>query len=101
MSLNLHITGRLAVAARALTGVSQSDVAHAAGIPVATLKQMEASGSAPLRPAEQAAAVRRALESFGAIFLAEESGLGAGVRLKFTRLDTKQITRLENEGGPA
>jgi hypothetical protein len=46
-------------------------------------------------------AVREALERFGVIFLFEEQGIGAGVRLKFTRLDTKQIGRLENEGGPA
>ncbi|WP_397474689.1 hypothetical protein [Pusillimonas sp.] len=30
--------------------------------------------------------------------LASRSG-GAGVRLKFTRSDSKQISRMENEGG--
>jgi hypothetical protein len=29
----------------------------------------------------------------------ETDGMGAGVRLKFTRTDVRQIARLENEGG--
>jgi hypothetical protein len=29
----------------------------------------------------------------------EADGLGAGVRLKFTRSDVRQIARLEGEGG--
>lgn len=101
MSEKLQITGRQVAAARALTGISRAEIATAAGITLSSLRQMEASGSAKLRPAEKAEAVRKALETFGAIFLGEENGLGAGVRLKFTRLDAKQIGRLENEGGPA
>jgi transcriptional regulator with XRE-family HTH domain len=101
MSTKKQITGRQIAAARALTGVSQADLADAAQIPVAALKRMEASGSAQIRNADHAAAVRLALENFGAMFLAENKNAGAGVRLKFTRLDAKQIGRMENEGGPA
>lgn len=42
-----------------------------------------------------------ALERFGTLLVQEGDGLGAGVRLKFTRLDVKQIARMEGEGGPA
>jgi hypothetical protein len=44
-------------------------------------------------------ALRRALEGFGVMFIAESDSIGAGVRLKFLRRDVKQIDRLENEGG--
>ena len=93
------ITGRLIAAARALAGISQSDLADASGISVSTLAHLEASGSAPLQSRVDAAAVRRALESFGVMFIAENDSIGAGVRLKFLRRDVRQIDRLENEGG--
>ncbi len=96
-----NITGRQIAAARALTGVSQSDLANAAKLSLAALKRMEASGSASPGTSESLQAVRRALEEFGAVFIPEGDGLGGGVRLKFTRLDVKQIGRLESEGGPA
>lgn len=99
MNSKTEISGRQIAAARLLTGVSRAELATAAGIPVAALKRLEASGSATFPRERKAAAVREALETFGAIFLFEEEGIGAGVRLKFTRLDTKQIGRLENEGG--
>jgi transcriptional regulator with XRE-family HTH domain len=95
------ITGRQIAAARALAGVSESDLAEAAGVPLATLRRMEADGGSSPSPADQREAVRRALETFGAVFISEGDGLGGGVRLKFTRLDAKQIGRLEGEGGPA
>jgi hypothetical protein len=47
------------------------------------------------------AETKRALEAFGAMFIAEADGMGAGVRLKFTRQDVRQIGRLEGEGGVA
>lgn len=99
MNSKTEISGRQIAAARLLTGVSRAELATAAGVPVAMLKRLEASGSATFSGGTKAAAVREALETFGAIFLFEEEGIGAGVRLKFTRLDTKQIGRLENEGG--
>ena len=93
------ITGRLIAAARVLTGIGQAQLANASGLSVAALIQMEASGSAPIQPVEDAEAVRRALEEFGAMFIPEGNGIGAGVRLKFLRQDAKQIGRLEGEGG--
>jgi transcriptional regulator with XRE-family HTH domain len=94
------VTGRQIAAARALIGVSAADVASAAKVSPEVLERMEADGSA--YPATDGVdAVRRALEEFGAVFIPEGNGLGGGVRLKFTRLDAKQIGRLENEGGPA
>jgi len=39
------------------------------------------------------------LETFGAVVISEGDGMGAGVRLKFTRQDVKQLGRLESEGG--
>jgi transcriptional regulator with XRE-family HTH domain len=93
------ITGRLVAAARVLTGVSRSDLADASGISISRLSQIEAAGSAALQSEADAQAVRRALENFGAMFVAEGDGFGAGVRLKFLRQDVKQIGRLEGEGG--
>lgn len=95
----LLITGRLIAAARALTGVSQSDLATATGISASRLAQVEAGGSVPVQSEGEAEALTRTLESFGAVFIPEGDGLGAGVRLKFLRQDVKQIGRLENEGG--
>jgi transcriptional regulator with XRE-family HTH domain len=99
MADNLLITGRLIAAARALTGISQSDLAKASGISIGRLAHLESSGSAPVLPEVEAQAVKRALERFGARFIAESRSVGAGVRLKFLRQDVKQIGRLENEGG--
>jgi transcriptional regulator with XRE-family HTH domain len=100
MSQENRITGRQIAAARALTGVSRADLAARAGVSLDTLRRMEASGSA-FPAGDTREAVRHALEDFGAVFIPEGEGLGGGVRLKFTRLDAKQIGRLEGEGGPA
>jgi len=67
-------------AARALTGLSQADVAKAAGVSIPTLKRAEAGG--PIKVAEDTiAAIAKALERTGVEFIAENGG-GAGVRLK-------------------
>jgi transcriptional regulator with XRE-family HTH domain len=99
MSSKLKMTGRLISAARALTGVSREDFAAAAGVTVEALTLMEASGSARLHSESDVEAVSRAFETFGVLAIGEDDRLGAGVRLKFTRLDVKQIGRLESEGG--
>jgi len=98
MNSTFRLTGRLVAAGRALTGVSQSDLATAAGIPLEMLRLLESSGAAWI-PDSESQALGRALETFGAVILPENDGMGAGVRLKFTRQDVKQIGRLENEGG--
>lgn len=99
MTPNIKLTGRLIAAARALTGVNRNDFAAAVGVAPETLAAMEANGSAWVHSRSDAEAVCRALDKFGVIVLNEEGGLGAGVRLKFTRQDVRQIARLESEGG--
>jgi len=94
-----RISGRVIAAARALAGVSRDDFAAAAGLPVDSLREIEAGGGAWVRAPAQAAALIRALDHFGVVALDESGGMGAGVRLKFTRLDARQIGRLEGEGG--
>jgi hypothetical protein len=99
MGSKVRMTGRLVAAARALTGVGREDFAIAAGIPAETIASMEVKGSAWLDTENDVDAVYRAFEIFGVIAIGEDDGMGAGVRLKFTRQDVKQIARLEGEGG--
>ena len=95
-----RLTGRLVAAGRALTGVSQSELATAAGIPLEMFRLLESSGAAWI-PDDESQTLVRALETFGAVIVPEGDGMGAGVRLKFTRQDARQIGRLETEGGVA
>jgi hypothetical protein len=95
----IRLTGRLIAAARALTGVGREAFAEAAGLSIERLSALEEKGSAWLRSRSEAEAVGRALDRFGVIVIDEADGMGAGVRLKFTRQDVKQIGRLEGEGG--
>jgi transcriptional regulator with XRE-family HTH domain len=67
-------------AARALTGLSQAEVAAAAQISIPTLKRAEAGGSIKVAD-DTIAAIAKALEKAGVEFIAENGG-GAGVRLK-------------------
>jgi transcriptional regulator with XRE-family HTH domain len=99
MSTKIRMSGRLIAAARALTGISQVDFAEASGLSVDALLLMEASGSAWLHSEHDIEAVSRGLDHFGVIVIEETDGMGAGVRLKFTRQDVRQIARLEGEGG--
>jgi hypothetical protein len=95
------ITGRQIAAARALTSTSQADLAEASGIPLKRLRRMEANSvtvPASSVPAD-VAAVRRALEQRGAVFVPEDDVGGVGVRLKFNRIETRQIGGWEGEGG--
>jgi len=96
-----RISGRQIAAARALTDIGQKALADRAKIPLADLLRMEAYGAAWLPADARTEAVRDALDSFGAVFVPEGQGLGAGVRLKFSRQDVRQISRLESEGGLA
>jgi len=101
MSGKPKVTGRLAAAARVLAGVGHDDFAKAAGISVEKCVAIEAGGSAWLESETDAAAILRAFDYFGVLVVEESDGMGAGVRLRFTRLDVKQLGRLEGEGGPA
>ncbi len=99
MGWMIRISGRLIAAARALAGVSQADFAAACGLAVETLSRLEAGGSAWVSSEEDVEAVTRGLSHFGVMIVEETDGMGAGVRLKFTRADVRQIARLEGEGG--
>jgi transcriptional regulator with XRE-family HTH domain len=67
-------------AARGLLGWSQSRLADAAGLSLPTVKRYE-SGSDVRVSADAIAALQRALEKAGVIFVAE-NGEGPGVRLR-------------------
>lgn len=67
-------------AARSLLGLSQPEAARLAGVSVSTLKRAE--GSIQVGASVDAvAAIQRALEAAGAVFL-EENGNGPGVALR-------------------
>ena len=93
------MSGRVIAAARALVGVSQADFAAACGLDVDTFCRLEAAGSAWVTSATEVEAVTRGFDNFGVVKVDEADGMGAGVRLKFTRADVRQIARLEGEGG--
>jgi hypothetical protein len=94
-----RITGRVVAAARALAGVGREDFAAAAGLSVETLRLIETNGGAWLQSDRDIESVNRGLDHFGVIVIEEANGMGAGVRLKFTQQDVRQIARLEDEGG--
>ena len=95
----MRISGRLIAAARALVGVSQADFAEACGLAAEALCRLEASGSAWVSSDADVEAVTQGMSHFGVMIVEETDGMGAGVRLKFTRADVRQIARLESEGG--
>jgi hypothetical protein len=99
MTSKFEVTGRLIAAGRALVEVGRSDFAKAAGLSVDALTLLEAGGSAWVQSQTDADAIVRAFDTFGVVVVDEGDGLGAGVRLKFTRQDVKQLVRLESEGG--
>lgn len=99
MSDRIRISGRQIAAARAMAGVGRAHFATAAGLPVERLRRLEAGGSALVDAPAEVAALKRALDHFGVVIVAEGRGMGAGVRLKFTRSDARQIARMEGEGG--
>ncbi|ODS57789.1 MAG: hypothetical protein ABS36_04920 [Acidobacteria bacterium SCN 69-37] len=99
MSTMIRISGRVIAAARALAGVSQADFAAACDMAVDTFCQLEAGGSAWVSSASDVTAIMQGMVHFGVMVIDEADGMGAGVRLKFTRADVRQIARLEGEGG--
>ncbi|WP_421579785.1 transcriptional regulator [Shinella sp. M31] len=71
-----QISGRQIAAARALLGLGQVELADNANISAPTLRRMEASVGAVAGTTNNVAAVRRALESAGIIFIDDERGEG-------------------------
>lgn len=99
MSRSFRISGRQVAAARALAGIGRAPFARASGLDVPTLRRLEAGGSAWVSSPEDLEAIKRGLDHYGVLIVEETDSLGAGVRLKFTRSDVRQIARLESEGG--
>jgi transcriptional regulator with XRE-family HTH domain len=83
-------------AARALLNWSQQQLANAAKIGNATIRNFEAGRSEPQHATLDV--LRRTFEAAGVVFIPENGG-GAGVRLKFNRREVRGIDILENEGG--
>ncbi len=92
------LTGPLARAARALAQLPRGFVARKAGLDKDLLEGFE-EGRETL-DADGLARLLVALEEGGAVFIAEDSKGGIGVRLKFTSKDVRAINRMEGEGGP-
>ncbi|MEO9298994.1 helix-turn-helix transcriptional regulator [Devosia alba] len=88
-----RVTGRQIAAARALSGISQSELASLAKISIPTLKRMEASPGVASGMANNVAAVRSALEAAGVAFLDEGDKVdgGPGVRLHRKPIDNGYI----------
>ena len=95
----IRVSGRVIAAARALVGITQADFAAACGLDSDTLCRLEAGGSAWVTAEADVESVIRGMHHFGVVIVEEADGMGAGVRLKFTRADVRQIARLESEGG--
>ncbi|MBX3428104.1 MAG: hypothetical protein KF779_00825 [Hyphomonadaceae bacterium] len=94
----MQITGSLCRAGRALVQWTRTQLASESGIEKADIRAFE---TGDVDPGDEARAVlKRALEAAGAVFL-DEDNLGAGVRLRFTERDVKQLRRFEGEGGSA
>ncbi len=92
----MTITGPLCRAARALVQWPRTQLAADSGVAKSAIRAFE---TGDVDPGEDArAALKHALERAGAVFI-DEDDLGAGVRLRFTKRDVKQLRRLEGEGG--
>ncbi|MGV3550656.1 helix-turn-helix domain-containing protein [Rhizobium sp.] len=99
MSVNDRLlSGAQCRAARALTDVSRVTLAEESGTSEAVIRAFENKIAEP--DIDTKSALKRALESLGAIFMPEDEHGGHGVRLKFGAAEAIRIDRLENEGGP-
>lgn len=92
----MQITGPLCRSARALVQWPRTQLASESGVAKADIRAFETGDVDP--GGEARAALKHALEVAGAVFI-DEDDLGAGVRLRFTARDVKQLRRLEGEGG--
>jgi hypothetical protein len=92
----MMITGPLCRAARALVEIKRNRLSRSSGVDKTTIEYFERMIATPSD--EEILALRAALEEHGAVFIPENGG-GVGVRLKFTKSETKRIGVLEGEGG--
>lgn len=94
----MMLTGPLSRAARALVELTREQLATQCGLDAEAIRAFE-RGLGEL-DSRQKAGLQTALEAAGAVFIPENGG-GAGVRLKFTRSETRRLSVLESEGGIA
>jgi transcriptional regulator with XRE-family HTH domain len=90
------ITGAQCHAARALVEITVSKLARRSGVDRHAVEAFEQKRGKP--DAAAVAKLKQTLEALGTVFI-EENGGGVGVRLRHTRSETKQISRMEDEGG--
>ena len=84
-------------AARALIEWSVEELSNVSHVGVQTIIDFEAHFRFPGDDIKRR--IRVALEEGGVVFIAENGGGGAGVRLKFGRREARAINRWEGEGG--
>ena len=68
-------------AARALLNINQEELARIASVHVATIRRLE-TATAVRGAADTLWKLQQAFENAGVVFIAEEEGRGAGVRLR-------------------
>lgn len=90
------ISGAQCRAARALVEWTREQLANSSGVASLTIEEFERKIDLP--PNDICDALQIALQSAGAVFIAENGG-GVGVRLKLNRSEVRRICVLENEGG--
>ena len=79
-------------AARGLTGISQTELATRAGLSLATIKRVEASGDDLRVNLQTVIRIQKALEAVGVIFIDQDEKHGPGVRLKSATRDVGTIS---------
>lgn len=89
----------LCTAARNLARIDIATLADTSGLPADMIKRFE-EGIEPLSETG-AKHIRRGLETLGILFIPDDSDGGAGVRLRFSAADSRNIARWETEGGAA
>ena len=87
-------------AARALLRWRAEDLAAHSAVGVATVRRAELAEDETVMTAANNAAIRRALEDAGVLFIAENGG-GAGVRLREPRERVKSAARPKTESSGA
>lgn len=94
----MPITGSQCRAARALVELSREIIGGRCGLDANVILEFERNITKP--DSATIRIIQGTLEDAGAVFIPENGG-GIGVRLKFTRSESKRLQNLENEGGPS
>lgn len=91
------ITGSQCQAARALVEITISKLAKRSGVDQNQIEAFEQKRGSP--DALSVDKLQEVLEDLGAVFISEDDNGGVGARLKHNKSETRQITRMEDEGG--